>query len=84
MQKQRKLALAVNLPCQRREVWPGWMGIEPTQDASTAPRKQLTQAPQDQGVCGRGCAVPSTLISTRSLKKQTIPAMAPTSGDGDE
>jgi hypothetical protein len=36
--------LAVNLAvisAKTGENWRGWMGIEPTQDASTAPRRRL-------------------------------------------
>ena len=33
--------LAVMLAVTTGQVWRGWMGIEPTQDASTAPRKRF-------------------------------------------
>jgi len=33
--------LWLHFGCHRNEQWRGWMGIEPTQDASSAPRKRF-------------------------------------------
>ena len=40
-------AVAVILAVMSAEIWRGWMGIEPTQDASTAPTQTVLKTVTD-------------------------------------
>ena len=69
------MAVAVVLAVIEPRDWRGWMGIEPTQDASTAPRKTVLKTAGSSCVTVRWRPPKSAAAHTQSIVVCSCPPM---------